>query len=72
MWNTHYAPLYHVKPKLSLNLSFSAACPSASETVGLVGWSRIEHWKLFQDINSSVYLSVSRYDGCSKIMYKKN
>ena len=45
--NAHNVPLYHVIPNSSMSTSFSTACPSASETVGLIGWSRVEHIGLF-------------------------
>ena len=67
MWNAYYVPLYRMKPKSTFNLSFSTTRSSASETLGFLGWSKVEHGKLYQDIGSSVYLSIRRHDGCNKI-----
>ena len=66
MRNAHDIPLYHVIAKSSLSTSFLIACSSANETVGLPGWSRVEHGKLTQDISSRLYLRVERYDNYVK------
>ena len=38
-------PLHCVMHKSSLSTSFPTVCPSASKTIGLPGWSRVEHRK---------------------------
>ena len=55
-----------------LNPSFPTGCSSASETIGFSEWSKVEHEELYQDISSSVYLSVRHCDGCNERMYTKN
>ena len=61
MQDVQYVPLYRIIAKSSLNTNFPTACPSASETVGLPGWSKIEHEKLIQDISYKNYLSSRQY-----------
>ena len=56
MWNVHYVPLHHVILKSSLSTSFPNFCSNASETVGLLRLSRVEHWKLLINISSSKLL----------------
>ena len=53
----HYVSPYHMAAKFSFNTSFPTACSSANKTVGLPGWSMVEHKELIQDISYRVYLS---------------
>ena len=61
MQSVHYLTLYPIMAKSSMTTSFPTACQSASETVGLPGWSKIEDRKLIQDISSRIYLSFWLY-----------
>ena len=61
MRDARYVPLHHIIAKSSLSTSFPTVCPSASETIGLPEWSKVEHKELIQDISSRIYLSSKRY-----------
>ena len=60
----HYIPLHRAIAKYSLSTSFSIISLSASETIGLPGWFRVEHREFIQDINSRNY---SSFRWCERI-----
>ena len=61
MQNARYVSLHNVIPKSSLSTSFSIACTSVSETIGLSGWSKIDYMKLISKLSSRIYSSIKWY-----------
>ena len=51
--------------------SFSTACPSISKSIGLSGWSKVEHEGLIPNLSSRVYLSIRRNKRINLIEYKR-